>query len=88
MRYALIGMLPLVCEREISVRSQHAFSETPAVLLFAPAIAYTSINIALRPHPGHREVIAVEMEAYAVMAAAYFCGATPLVTRAIPAALG
>jgi len=32
---------------------------------------------------GHREVIAVEMEAYAVMAAADLCGTTPLVIKSV-----
>lgn len=32
---------------------------------------------------GHRDVIAVEMEAYAVMAAAELCGATPLVIKSV-----
>lgn len=32
---------------------------------------------------GHREVIGVEMEAYAVMAAAELCGATPLVIKSV-----
>lgn len=32
---------------------------------------------------GHREVIGIEMEAYAVMAAAELCGATPLVIKSV-----
>lgn len=32
---------------------------------------------------GHREVVAVEMEAYAVMAAADLCGTTPLVIKSV-----
>lgn len=32
---------------------------------------------------GHREVIGIEMEAYAVMAAAELCGATPLIIKSV-----